>query len=260
MNQEAFLLREDQDGVCILTLNRPDAYNALSMELMKAISEQLDQIAEDLSIRVVVIRGGGKGFCAGHDLKQMLDAGEEDYYQKTFSTCSTMMQKVVNLPVPVIAQIHGVATAAGCQLVASCDLAVCSDNARFATPGVNIGLFCSTPMVALTRAVAPKHAMELLLSGDLIGAERAWQMGLVNKTVPADELDQAVAELAGKIASKSRRTLSIGKQAFYQQQEQDLASAYQQCSRVMTENMLTADAQEGIDAFIHKRKPQWTHR
>lgn len=256
---DALLLRQDDAGVCTLTLNRSDAYNALSMELMQALIAELDLIADDLSVRVVVIQGSGKGFCAGHDLKQMLDAGERDYYQCTFDTCSAMMQRIVNLPIPVIAKVHGVATAAGCQLVASCDLAVAADNARFATPGVNIGLFCSTPMVALTRAVSPKHAMELLLLGDLINAERAREMGLINWAVTADTLDQFTSDTAAKIASKSRKTLSIGKQAFFRQREQDLSSAYTACSQVMTENMLIDDAQEGIDAFIGKRKPEWKH-
>lgn len=257
---DTLLLRQDDEGVCTLTLNRPDAYNALSMELMQALSGELDKIVDDISVRVVVIRGGGKGFCAGHDLKQMLGEGSEAYYQSTFDTCAQMMQKVVNLPVPVIAQVHGVATAAGCQLVASCDLAVSSDNARFATPGVNIGLFCSTPMVALTRTVAPKHAMELLLLGDLVSAARACEMGLINWSVPSEQLAEYTTSLATKIASKSRKTLSIGKQAFYKQREQSLAQAYENCSAVMTDNMMTADAQEGIDAFIHKRKPAWTHQ
>jgi enoyl-CoA hydratase/carnithine racemase len=241
-------------------LSRPDAYNSLSMELMQALHAELDAIADDLTIRCVVIKGSGKGFCAGHDLKQMLGEGEEDYYRCTFQTCAGLMQRIVSLPVPVIAQVHGVATAAGCQLVATADLAVAADNARFATPGVNIGLFCSTPMVALSRAVQPKHAMELLLTGELVNAQRAYEIGLVNRLVPESDLDQAVAELAGKIASKSRRTLQIGKQAFQRQRELPLADAYADCSEVMVENMLTADAQEGIDAFINKRKPEWTHR
>ncbi|WP_299179022.1 enoyl-CoA hydratase [uncultured Neptuniibacter sp.] len=257
---EALLLRSDSQGICTLTLNRSDAYNALSMELMQAISTELDQIKDDIEVRTVIIKGGGKGFCAGHDLKQMMDAGEEAYYQSTFETCSEMMQRIINLPIPVIAQVHGVATAAGCQLVASCDMAVCADNARFATPGVNIGLFCSTPMVALTRALAPKHAMELLLTGDLMSAERATEIGLVNWSVAAAKLDQLTLELAEKIASKSRKTLSIGKQAFYQQTQQPLSDAYQYCSKVMTDNMMENDAQEGIDAFIGKRKPVWSHR
>lgn len=254
------LLREDAEGVCTLTLNRTDAYNALSMELMTALADELDTIAACPDLRVVIIKGAGKGFCAGHDLKQMLGEGHEAYYQQTFETCARMMQKIINLPIPVIAQVHGVATAAGCQLVASCDLAICSDNARFATPGVNIGLFCSTPMVALTRALAPKHAMELLLMGELIGAERAREMGLVNWVVPAEELEQFVADKAAVIAGKSRKALSIGKQAFYQQRERSLSEAYAMCSRVMTENMLTEDAQEGIDAFINKRHPVWRHQ
>lgn len=257
---QSLLARQDHEGVATLTLSRPDAYNSLSLELMQALHAELDTIADDLSVRCVVIRGAGKGFCAGHDLKQMLGEGEEAYYRCTFETCSKLMQRIVSLPVPVIAQVHGVATAAGCQLVASADLAVAADNARFATPGVNIGLFCSTPMVALSRAVQPKHAMELLLTGELINAQRAFDMGLINQQVPETELDAAVATLATKIASKSRNTLQIGKQAFYRQRELPLADAYEFCSEVMVGNMLTDDAQEGIDAFIHKRKPEWSHR
>lgn len=257
---QPLLQRQDHEGVATLTLSRPDAYNSLSLELMQALQAELDHIADDLSVRCVVIRGAGKGFCAGHDLKQMLGEGEEAYYRCTFETCSTLMQRIVSLPVPVIAQVHGVATAAGCQLVASADLAVAADNARFATPGVNIGLFCSTPMVALSRAVQPKHAMELLLTGELISAQRAFEMGLINQQVLADELDASVQALAAKIAAKSRKTLQIGKQAFYRQRELSLAEAYGYCSEVMVGNMLTDDAQEGIDAFIHKRKPEWSHR
>ncbi len=257
---QSLLARQDHEGVATLTLSRPDAYNSLSLELMQALHAELDTIADDLAVRCVVIRGAGKGFCAGHDLKQMLGEGEEAYYRCTFETCSKLMQRIVSLPVPVIAQVHGVATAAGCQLVASADLAVAADNARFATPGVNIGLFCSTPMVALSRAVQPKHAMELLLTGELINAQRAFDMGLINQQVPETELDAAVATLATKIASKSRKTLQIGKQAFYRQRELPLADAYEFCSEVMVGNMLTDDAQEGIDAFIHKRKPEWSHR
>ncbi len=257
---DSLLIREDVAGVCTLTLNRANAYNSLSMELMQELIAALDLIKSDTNVRVVVIKGGGKGFCAGHDLKQMLGEGNADYYQVTFETCSSMMQAIQALPVPVIAQVHGVATAAGCQLVASCDLAVSASNSRFATPGVNIGLFCSTPMVALTRAIAPKHAMELLLTGDLIDAERAALMGLINWHVDAEDLDQFTSGLAHKIAGKSRKTLSIGKQAFYDQLDKPLAVAYDQCSLVMTENMQIDDAQEGIDAFINKRKPEWKHR
>lgn len=257
---DSLLERQDHEGVATLTLSRPDAYNSLSMELMQALHAELDKIADDLSVRCVIIKGSGRGFCAGHDLKQMLGEGEEEYYRCTFNTCAELMQRIVHLPVPVIAQVHGVATAAGCQLVATADLAVAADNARFATPGVNIGLFCSTPMVALSRAVAPKHAMELLLTGELINADRAYEIGLVNRLAPEAELDLITGDLAARIASKSRRTLQIGKQAFQRQRELPLADAYAACSEVMVENMLTADAQEGIDAFIGKRKPEWTHR
>lgn len=257
---DSLLERQDHEGVATLTLSRPDAYNSLSMELMQALHAELDKIADDLSVRCVIIKGSGRGFCAGHDLKQMLGEGEEEYYRCTFNTCAELMQRIVHLPIPVIAQVHGVATAAGCQLVATADLAVAADNARFATPGVNIGLFCSTPMVALSRALAPKHAMELLLTGELISADRAYEIGLVNRLAPEAELDQVTADLAARIASKSRRTLQIGKQAFQRQRELPLADAYAVCSEVMVENMLTADAQEGIDAFINKRRPEWTHR
>lgn len=257
---DSLLLRDDADGICTLTLNRPDAYNSLSLELMQALISCFDEIADDTSVRVVVLKGSGKGFCSGHDLKQMLGEGEEDYYQCTFDTCSALMQRIVNLPIPVIAQVHGVATAAGCQLVASCDLAVASNSSRFATPGVNIGLFCSTPMVALSRAVSKKHAMEMLLLGDMINAERACDIGLINWAVDEGEVESLTQQVAGKIAARSRKAISIGKQAFTNQIDKPLAEAYEHCSKVMTGNMLTHDAQEGIDAFINKRKPEWQHR
>ncbi|MBU2964320.1 enoyl-CoA hydratase [Amphritea sp. 2_MG-2023] len=257
---DALLIRDDIDGVCKLTLNRPDAYNSLSMELMQALIAELDAIAGDSTVRVVVLKGSGRGFCSGHDLKQMMGEGEEDYYQCTFDTCSQLMQRIVNLPIPVIAQVHGVATAAGCQLVASCDLAVASDKSRFATPGVNIGLFCSTPMVALSRAVSKKHAMEMLLLGDMISAAKAAEIGLVNWVVADELVEQKVDEVAGKIAASSRKAVSIGKQAYVRQIDKPLDEAYAECSRVMTDNMLTHDAGEGIDAFINKRKPCWQHR
>jgi enoyl-CoA hydratase/carnithine racemase len=257
---DALLIRDDIDGVCKLTLNRPDAYNSLSMELMQALIAELDAIAGDSTVRVVVLKGSGRGFCSGHDLKQMMGEGEEDYYQCTFDTCSQLMQRIVNLPIPVIAQVHGVATAAGCQLVASCDLAIASDKSRFATPGVNIGLFCSTPMVALSRAVSKKHAMEMLLLGDMISAAKAAEIGLVNWVVADELVEQKVDEVAGKIAASSRKAVSIGKQAYVRQIDKPLDEAYAECSRVMTDNMLTHDAGEGIDAFINKRKPCWQHR
>jgi len=254
-----FIQRRDKEGVAYLTLCRPTAYNSLSMALMQQLFETLDEIETDLSIRTVVIKGDGKGFCAGHDLKEMLDAGEESFYQLTFETCSKVMQKITSLPIPVIAQVHGVATAAGCQLVASCDLAYAADNARFGTPGVNIGLFCSTPMVALSRAVMPKHSMEMLLTGKLISAARAESMGLINAVVPEDSLEQEVEAVASLVASKSRHTLAVGKRAFHQQKDQSLADAYTHCSQIMVSNMLSEDAQEGIDAFIAKRQPVWKH-
>lgn len=257
---DALLLREDLDGVCTLTLNRPEAYNALSLELMQALSEALRAIAADQQVRVVVLKGEGRGFCAGHDLKQMMSKPEAEFHSCTFDACSRLMQQIVNLPVPVIAQVSGIATAAGCQLVASCDLAIAADSSRFATPGVNIGLFCSTPMVALSRAVAPKHALEMLYLGDTISAERAEQIGLINRAVPADRLAAACAELAGKIASKSRATISLGKRAYHAQKDLPLADAYRHCSQVMVDNLQLQDAREGIDAFINKRSPQWQHR
>lgn len=223
--------RTDANGVATLILSRASSYNSLSMALMTALVNELNVIDEDTSVRVVLIKGDGKGFCAGHDLKEMLDSGEESFYECTFNMCSQMMQRIVSLSIPVIAQVHGVATAAGCQLVASCDLAYAAESARFGTPGVNIGLFCSTPMVALSRAVSQKHSMELLLTGQLISAARAEQMGLINKVLPDGELDAFVTDMATLIASKSRKTLSIGKTAFYKQKDLPLADAYAACSR-----------------------------
>jgi enoyl-CoA hydratase/carnithine racemase len=254
------LLREDRDHVAWLTMNRPAARNALSVALMDAMEGALDALAKDPAIHVVVIGGAGPGFCAGHDLKEIRANPERASHQALFAQCSRLMQAIVHLPKPVIARVHGIATAAGCQLVASCDLAVAADTARFATPGVNIGLFCSTPMVALSRAVGRKQAMEMLLTGDLIDAERARDIGLINRMVPEAELDRATAALADQIAAKSPLTLAIGKEAFYRQAEMDLAGAYAFASDVMTRNMMAADAVEGIDAFIAKRAPVWTGR
>ncbi|HEX2940911.1 MAG TPA: enoyl-CoA hydratase [Rhodopila sp.] len=252
------LLRHDSDGVATLTLNRPDARNALSMGLMQALDKQLAAIAEDRTVRVVIIAANGPAFCAGHDLREVRATPSRAAYEALFATCSALMQRIVRLPKPVIAQVHGVATAAGCQLVASADLAVAADTARFATPGVNIGLFCSTPMVALSRAVGRKAAMEMLLTGDMIPADRARELGLINRVVPAIELAAATLALARQIAGKSPLTLSIGKEAFYRQAEMDLAGAYAYASEVMTRNMLARDAEEGIDAFLQKRQPEWT--
>src|SRR5271165_1413797 len=254
----AILLTERTAGVLRLTLNRPQARNALSIELMTALVEALGRAAEDREARVVVIAGAGPAFCAGHDLRELREDPRRETYQRIFALCSELMLAIVRLAKPVIAQVHGIATAAGCQLVASCDLAVAADTARFATPGVNIGLFCSTPMVALSRAVGRKAAMEMLLTGDLVDATRAREIGLVNRVVPEAELGGAVTALAGQIAAKSPLTVAIGKAAFYRQAEMALDEAYDYAAEVMTRNMLTRDAAEGIDAFLAKRAPVWT--
>jgi enoyl-CoA hydratase/carnithine racemase len=252
------LLRHDDGPVAWLTLNRPQARNALSVALMAALEAELQALRVDPAIKVVVLGGAGPAFCAGHDLREMRANPGRDAYAALFDQCSRLMQQIVHLPKPVIARVHGVATAAGCQLLASCDLAIAADSARFATPGVNIGLFCSTPMVALSRAVGRKAAMEMLLTGELISAAEALRIGLINRSVPDNDLDAEVAALANRIASKSPLTLAIGKEAFYRQAEMDLASAYAYASEVMTRNMMARDAGEGIDAFLAKRPPTWT--
>lgn len=261
---EPLVLREDDDGVAILTLSSPRSINALSEAMLAALQEALDLIAEDRRIRAVILRGAGDHFCAGHNLKEMTAArsgadGGFQYFQDLFATCSRMMQTIVTLPQPVIAEVSGIATAAGCQLVASCDLAVASQEARFATSGVNIGLFCSTPMVALSRNVARKHAMEMLLLGEFIPAARAAEMGLVNRVVPLADLGRETLAMARKIADKSSAAVKIGKAAFYQQSELPLAEAYALAGRVMAENMMARDAREGIGAFVAKAPmPEWT--
>jgi enoyl-CoA hydratase/carnithine racemase len=255
---ETVLRRHDDAGVAWLTLNRPAARNALSMALMRTLDAELVAITGDAAVKVVVIGGAGPAFCAGHDLRELRAQPDRAAYQAVFSQCSALMQRIVGLRKPVIARVHGVATAAGCQLVASCDLAVAADTARFATPGVNIGLFCSTPMVALSRAVGRKAAMEMLLTGDLVDATRARDLGLVNRVVAEAELDATVAALAGQIAAKSPLTVAIGKAAFYRQAELPLDQAYAYASDVMVRNMLARDAAEGIDAFLDKRPPVWT--
>ena len=254
---EPLVLRHDADGIATLTLNRPAQRNALSQGLMSALQSALDAIAADRAVRVVILAANGPGFCAGHDLKELRANPGRAFQEATFAQCAKLMLSLNRLPQPMIARVHGIATAAGCQLVATCDLAVAADTARFATPGVNIGLFCSTPMVALTRNVGRKQAMEMLLTGDMIDAATAKQIGLINRAVPAEELDGAVTALAAKLASKSPYTLKIGKEAFYHQVEQPVADAYDYAARVMTENMLARDAAEGIDAFIEKREPKW---
>ena len=254
---EPLLLRRDADGFATLTLNRPAARNALSVGLMNALQDALDRIRDESAIKAVVIAAAGPAFCAGHDLKEIRANPGRRSYEALFAQCSRLMQGIVRLPKPVIARVQGIATAAGCQLVASCDLAVAADSAKFATPGVNIGLFCSTPMVALTRNVGRKAAMEMLLTGEMIDAAAAERLGLVNRAVPADRLDDETYGLARRIAAKSPLTLAIGKEAFYRQAELPLAEAYAYASEVMTRNMLARDAEEGIDAFLEKRQPTW---
>jgi enoyl-CoA hydratase/carnithine racemase len=259
------LLRSDAGGIVTLTLNRPAARNALSEALMDALTGELDRIAADPQVRVVMIAGNGPVFSAGHDLKEMTarrtdpDRGRA-YFAEVMARCSAVMERVVRLPQPVIAVVEGIATAAGCQLVASCDLAIAGAAARFSTPGVHIGLFCSTPMVALSRNVARKHAMEMLLTGEMVSARDACRMGLVNRVAPEGEAMHEARRMADFIAAKSPLTLKIGKRAFYEQLEMGLSDAYRHASRVMVENMLARDAEEGIGAFIDKREPRWEGR
>jgi enoyl-CoA hydratase/carnithine racemase len=255
------LLRSQRGAVLTLTLNRPDAGNALSTAMIAALQDALDDAAADDSVHVVVLAGaGGKVFCAGHDLKEFQADSSPSFSKSVATRCSRMMQDIVALPKPVIAKVAGVATAAGAQLVAACDLAIAADSARFATPGVNIGLWCLTPMVAISRTIAPKHAMQMLLTGKLIDAETAVRFGLINEAVPADRLDEAVDALAAQIAGKSSFTVALGKQAFYRQLGLDLASAYDYASEVVVRNMLAEDAAEGIAAFTQKRAPVWKGR
>lgn len=257
------LQAQSSEGVMRLTLNDNARRNALSDHMLAQLRRALDQAASDASVRVVVLAANGPAFCAGHDLKEMTRAlqapdGGRHYFAELMANCAGVMQAIVNNPKPVIAEVAGVATAAGCQLVASCDLAYASTAARFATPGVNIGLFCSTPMVALSRNVDNKFAMEMLLTGDLIEAERAAEIGLVNRVVAEDELSEYTTGVAQKIAAKSSMTLATGKQAFYRQREMPLAEAYEYASNIMVENLLKHDAEEGINAFIDKRAPKWS--
>jgi enoyl-CoA hydratase/carnithine racemase len=256
------LLREDRGQVALLTLNRPETRNCLSEEMIAALHAAIGEIGGSDAVRAIVITGAGSAFSSGHDLKEMTahrsdpDRGRA-YFAKIMNACSQMMLAIVRSPKPVIAAVNGIATAAGCQLVASCDLAVASQDARFATPGVNIGLFCSTPMVALSRNVSRKAAMEMLLLGDMVGAAEAKELGLVNRVVEPDETVNAAVELGRKIAEKPKATLKIGKEAFYRQLEMPLEEAYAYASTVMVENMLHAEAAEGIGAFLEKRQPSW---
>lgn len=252
------------DGVAEVTLNRPGSLNALSEEMLDALQATWDGLVDRRDVHAVVLRGAGTNFCAGHNLKEMTarrgDAdGGKDYYVELFAKCSRMMTSILHLPKPVVAEVHGIATAAGCQLVATCDLAVAADTARFATSGVNIGLFCSTPMVALSRNVARKHAMEMLLLGDFIAADKAAEIGLINRVVPEQALSATARDMAARIAAKSPAAIRIGKRAFYDQSEMDVEAAYQFAGAVMAENMMGRDATSGIGAFLEKRDmPDWT--
>ena len=261
----AILLREMAGPVVVLTLNRPAARNSLSEALIAELHAALNEIAGDNKVRAVVIAANGPAFSAGHDLKELTarrsDAdGGRAYFGQLMNACSAMMQAIVHLPKPVVAAVQGIATAAGCQLVASCDLAVASEAASFATPGVDIGLFCSTPMVALSRNVPRKQAMELLLTGEPVPAATAQSIGLINRIVPAGSERNAAIALAQQIALKSTHTVKLGKTAFYRQAEMSLAEAYAYAAEVMTENMMARDAEEGICAFIEKREPKWQDR
>jgi enoyl-CoA hydratase/carnithine racemase len=258
MSAAPLLLRHDDGrGLTTLTLNRPEAFNALSEELLEALQAELDKLAQETDLRVLVIAASGKAFCAGHDLRQMRAEPSLAYYQRLFAQCGRMMMSLQKLPVPVIAKVQGVATAAGCQLVAQCDLAVAEASARFAVSGVNLGLFCATPSVALSRNLPRKAAFEMLATGDFISADRAQALGLINRVAPADQLDAAVQALVDRILGKPRLALALGKQLFYRQLETGMATAYDDAAQTMACNMMDVSALEGVQAFIDKRKPNW---
>lgn len=254
---EAVLEQRDARGVVTLTMNRPANFNALSEEMLDALQAALDRVAKDTTARVVVLAAAGKAFCPGHHLKEMIGQPTLDYYQRLFAQCSRMMLSIQRLPVPVIARVQGIATAAGCQLVAQCDLAVASTESKFAVSGVNYGLFCSTPSVPLLRNIAPKQAMEMLLTGEFISAQEALQRGLVNRLAAPDQLDAEVEKLVASILQKPRTAIAMGKDLFYRQREMGIEAAYQLASQTMAVNMMDACAQEGFTAFTEKRKPAW---
>jgi enoyl-CoA hydratase/carnithine racemase len=251
------VIREDQGGVATLWLNRPDQFNALSESMLDALQAQLDNLADDAGVRCVVLAARGKAFCAGHDLREMRGKPELEHYRTLFNRCSRVMQGIQALPVPVIARVHGIATAAGCQLVASCDLAIASRSARFAVSGINVGLFCSTPSVALSRNLSPKRAFDMLVTGRFVDAETAAAWGLINEAVADDALDAALAQKTAAILSKSPAAMRYGKSMFYRQRQMALGDAYAYASDVMARNMMEQDAGEGIDAFLAKRPPKW---
>jgi len=254
---EALIYAKDARGVVTLTMNRPENFNALSEEMLAALQAGLDRVAADDSTRVVVLAGAGKAFCPGHNLKEMIEKPSLAYYQDLFAQCSRVMLGILKLPVPVIARVHGTATAAGCQLVAQCDLAVASTEARFAVSGVNYGLFCSTPSVPLLRNIAPKQAMEMLVTGDFISAQQALERGLVNRVATPEQLDAQVESLVASILAKPRTAIAMGKELFYRQREMGIEAAYQLASQTMAVNMMDGCAQEGFTAFTEKRKPAW---
>lgn len=254
------LLRQDTEGIATLTLNRPAQFNALSEGLLLALQHEIDAIAVDETVRVVVIAGAGKAFCAGHDLKEMRRNHEQAYLRQLFVRISQLMLSIGRLPQPVIARVHGIATAAGCQLAAACDLAVAAETAKFAVSGINVGLFCSTPAVALSRVMARKPALEMLLTGEFIDAFEAQRRGLVNRVTPSDQLDAEIGKLAASICAKSPLAVKLGKEMFYRQLEMGLEAAYQLAAETMTCNMMSEDAAHGIDCFIEKKRPQWRGR
>lgn len=260
LTSEAILLRDNRDGITTLTLNRPRQYNALSSDMLDALQATLDDIDSDDSVRVVIIAASGKAFCPGHDLKQMRSREDREFHRALFDKCSKMMLTINRLQQPVIARVHGIATAAGCQLVANCDLAVAAEDARFAVSGINVGLFCSTPAVPLSRNMHRKQALQMLLTGDFIDAGTALRFGLVNEVVPAAGLDAATDALAQKIVARSAHAIRLGKNMFYRQLPMDLADAYAYAAERMACNMDSEDAREGIDAFIEKREPKWKGR
>jgi enoyl-CoA hydratase/carnithine racemase len=257
-SEAPYVLRRDEGGVATLTLNRGERFNPLSVEMIAALERELDAVGADRTVRAVVLAGAGRGFCAGHDLREMrAHSGDKPWQQMLFSSCSRMMVKFTEIPQPVIARVHGVATAAGCQLVSMCDLAVAAEEARFAMPGVNVGIFCSTPAVGVARNIGRKRAMEMLLTGELFDARTALAWGLVNRVVPAASLDAEIAKFTAIILERSGKVVATGKRAFYRQIEQPLAGAYALTSETMASSMLEPDAAEGIDAFVQKRPARW---
>ena len=257
---DRLVLRSDADGICTLTLNRPRQVNAMSIALIDALGSMLDVVAGDPAVRVVVIAGAGPNFCAGHDLKEMIGNSNEPFISSLFQRCCDVMLSIGRMPQPVIARVHGIATAAGCQLVAACDLAVAADDARFATSGINYGLFCATPAVPVSRNVSRKRAFEMVMTGEFIDARTAMDWGLVNRIVPAAELDLAVERLAQSLMEKPAGVVADGKRFFYAQLEQDQRSAYRDAAAHITDNMLNDAAQEGVSAFTEKRTPSWRRR